>query len=178
MACPETSQTFNVADRLATQSINPQLDSPLFNVFPPEIRNRIFDFAFTEYRSPQFPAPDFALRYDHEAAPVPNVPADMPPRPTQRSPRRPMIGHRGRLPASVVRPQRYTTGCDWERPEGSGHMITDTALLRTCRKIYLETYALPLMLKEHKFFCFRGPSHRRGDLTFGEVLNDPSRFLA
>ncbi|KAI9769725.1 MAG: hypothetical protein M1839_003601 [Geoglossum umbratile] len=37
----------------------------------------------------------------------------------------------------------------------------DTALLRTCRLIYLEAHLIPIAINEHTFWCFRGPPHRR-----------------
>lgn len=170
MTMASTEQTFNVSDHLATQSINPQTSSPLLHTIPPEIRNRIFEYALSEHRSPKYPPPDFTVRYDHEDAPLPNIPATMP-EPTQ--PATSQAYHPIHGPFVRMRRRPITlisdTGCDWERPEGSVRMITDTTLLLTCRKIYLETCALPLMLKEHKFWCFRGPAGEAGN-RFGDRL--------
>lgn len=56
-------------------------------------------------------------------------------------------------------------------------MKTDTALLLTCRKVYIETHALPLMLKEHTFYCFRGPESCEKESIphyFSQTMNKPS----
>ena len=44
--------------------------------------------------------------------------------------------------------KRYVEDSCWARPSYSAPRRTDTALLRTCRSIYRETWFLPFMLKE------------------------------
>lgn len=44
--------------------------------------------------------------------------------------------------------QKYAKDSCWARPSYSAPRRTDTALLRTCRAVYMETWFLPFMLKE------------------------------
>src|SRR5215469_12343860 len=81
---------FKMLQKLQSIPCNPQLQSPLFNKIPPEIRNHIFAFVLAE----------------QDRAAIPDY-------------------------------------CYWYRPDYTHHRYIDTALLRTCRKIWLETYALP-----------------------------------
>lgn len=77
--------------KLQNVPCNPQLQSPLFNKIPPEIRNHIFAYVLAEQDS-----------------------------------------------AEAIPESSYIY-----RPEYTCYRYIDTALLRTCRKIWLETYALP-----------------------------------
>ena len=52
---------------------------------------------------------------------------------------------------------RYDTTSYHSRPGYRAPLEVDTALLRTCRKIYLETRLLPIQQYEHVFWCRRGP---------------------
>jgi hypothetical protein len=86
-ACP----LLKMLQKLQTVPCNPQLNSPLFNKIPPEIRNYIFAYVLAEQDG---------------ATSIPEY-------------------------------------CYWYRPDYTRYRYIDTALLRTCRKIWLETYALP-----------------------------------
>ena len=85
------SPLLKMLQKLKTVPCNPQLQSPLFNKIPPEIRNQIFAYVLAEQDC---------------AAEIPEY-------------------------------------CYWYRPDYTRHRYIDVALLRTCRKIWLETYALP-----------------------------------
>ena len=79
--------------------VNDQRRSPLFSVLPPEIRNRIFEFACKAYET---------------------------------------VGY---------------TPNDWfYRPGYHAHRRISASLLATCKRIYLETFTLPLSLNEHVFW--------------------------
>ncbi|KAK7060359.1 hypothetical protein VNI00_001124 [Paramarasmius palmivorus] len=83
-----------------------QLQSPLFSLIPPEIRNAIFALALQCYydKSVPFHANEYYYRPDYL--------------------------YRDRI---------------------------DTALLQTCRQVYLEAYLLPVVGNDHVFWCERGP---------------------
>ena len=93
-----------ISNPLATNIIrkgrlNDQRRSPLFSVLPPEIRNRIFEFACKAYET------------------VPYTPNDW-----------------------------------FYRPGYHAHRRISASLLATCKRIYLETFTLPLRLNEHVFW--------------------------
>ncbi|KAH0548110.1 hypothetical protein GP486_008160 [Trichoglossum hirsutum] len=87
------------------KSYDPQRSCPLFRL-PPEIRARIYEFAFSEYDDLENP-------YDRQT-------------------------------------HYYRPGYHYR------HRI-DTALLMTCRLIYLEARLIPLYINEHVFFLSNGP---------------------
>ena len=69
------------------------------------------------------------------------------------------------LPTREVTPDDYTwsrscslDGFDWLRPEYRGASCIFTALLSTCRLVYLETRHLPVKAKTFRFFMNRGPA--------------------
>ena len=49
-------------------------------------------------------------------------------------------------------------GFDWLRPEYRGAACVFTALLATCRLVYLETHHIPVRSKTFRFFMKRGPT--------------------
>ena len=55
----------------------------------------------------------------------------------------------------------YEQSAAFCRPEYQFRHRIDTDLLRTCRRIYLETYLIPVGINEHVFWCYRGPPGRR-----------------
>ncbi|KAI9761999.1 MAG: hypothetical protein M1840_001497 [Geoglossum simile] len=55
----------------------------------------------------------------------------------------------------------YDETAFYYRPGYHYRQRIDTALLRTCRLIYLEARLIPIVINEHPFWCFRGPAHRR-----------------
>ncbi len=130
--------SFNLYQSLETKDINPQLSSPLFNGrIPSEIRIQIFQFALAEYPSPdaeRLPH-DTAVRYDHDPVPLPELPTD---------------------PSHTAFQRQIPVG-DWLRPDNTRPMIVNIALLCTCRRVYLEAHALPLLQKEHVLYLYRGP---------------------
>jgi hypothetical protein len=85
------SPLLRMVQKLQSITCDPQLQSPLFNKIPPEIRNQIFAYVLAEQDG---------------ATSIPEQ-------------------------------------CYYYRPEYTRYRYIDTALLRTCRKIWLETYALP-----------------------------------
>lgn len=123
---------------------NPQTQSLLFHRIPTEIRDFIFQYALQEYCPPNVLAelPDLAVRHDHE--PV-----------EQESP---SVGDEQlQTIISDARSQaRQDYGYDWLRPDNVEPMTITTALLRTCRRVYVETYRLPAAQKEHRFYMMRG----------------------
>jgi hypothetical protein len=54
----------------------------------------------------------------------------------------------------------YDENTFYYRPGYHYRQRIDTALLRTCRLIYLEAHLIPIAINEHTFWCFRGPPHR------------------
>jgi len=50
----------------------------------------------------------------------------------------------------------------------------DTNLLATCRRIYLETYLVPVAVNEHVFWCYRGPTNSEDDpkAYFGRLTEE------
>ncbi|KAK3390318.1 hypothetical protein B0H63DRAFT_465245 [Podospora didyma] len=106
-------------------TVNPQLASPLFGWnIPGEIRNLIFQLALTETDIPYHAAVNhrFHIRYDHEPA----SDEDDPGRPK----------HPGWI------------GSNWARPRYTGSKVIAVALLRTCRRVYMEAAHLPAQQTE------------------------------
>ncbi|KAK5629921.1 hypothetical protein RRF57_005636 [Xylaria bambusicola] len=164
---PGSHGWFNLCDRLETAEINPQLSSPLYNGrIPAEIRHLIFEFAVTEFPSPRakIVKPITWVRHSHELAPIPGTPNPS------------AVGHviervrsriqgvvrprRGMLPLTLSHAPQPGDGFDWLRFDNTEPMEVGTALLLTCRRVYLETYNLPLSQTEQRFYCRRGPPSR------------------
>lgn len=135
----DTRPAFNLYLYLETREINPQPSSPLFNGrIPSEIRTLIFQFALAEYPSPgaQRLLHDPAVRYHHGPVPLPELPID---------------------PTHTVFRESTQVG-DWLRPDNTTPMVINVALLQTCRRVYLEAHAFPLLQKEHVLYLYRGPN--------------------
>ncbi|ETS76096.1 hypothetical protein PFICI_11483 [Pestalotiopsis fici W106-1] len=130
----------------ADPDFDPQMQSPLFNILPSEIRDFIFRYALQEYCSAEVQAklPNLAVRHDHEPVEeeeeTPSV--DIAVGPSINAARR------------VARRAPY--GYDWLRPDNVEPMTVTTALLRTCRRVYIEAYELPAWQREHRFYMMRG----------------------
>nr|POE74671.1 hypothetical protein CFP56_37202 [Quercus suber] len=61
-------------------------------------------------------------------------------------------------------PDRAYAATDyWYRPGHTAALRTSTALLRTCRRVWLEAHALPLRQAVHAFWFQRGPYDTRPD---------------
>lgn len=153
-------------------NVNQQGSSPLFSVLPPELRNLIFEFALAEFTAPALDRPiqhDLSARDDHEklqdepnlesgpaseagdqqelesTAQSPDV--DNGPAPAVQPP-----------PASLLlRAREMKHSWDWFRPGYTGHRKIKTALLGTCRRVYLEACKLP-SAGSKIFYNARGPS--------------------
>jgi hypothetical protein len=142
------SSAFNVLEHLKNQPMNGQLQSTLCSGLPSEIRNSVFHYALAEYSlgigSPEGIGPDLAVRHDHE----PYGPPVLIEQPSGRAPLQSFWSY-----DHVRTPAR---GYDWVRPDSAEPTLISTSLLRTCRKIYLEVYAMPLALNEHRLYCLRG----------------------
>ncbi|KAI0457724.1 hypothetical protein F5B21DRAFT_462891 [Xylaria acuta] len=183
MATPPKPSTpwFDLCQRLETENVNPQLSSPLYNGrVPAEIRNLIFEFAVTEspYSDAQVIKPDKWVQQSHDPAPAPEAPeSSITERMAHMSERvRDLIRgspHPYRLgqPGEIRRPDH---GFDWLRFDNTEPMRLDTALLLTCRQVYIETRSLPLLQTEQRFYCRRGPVRR--SLHEGE-RSDMERFV-
>ncbi|KAI3323435.1 hypothetical protein HD806DRAFT_496618 [Xylariaceae sp. AK1471] len=151
---------FNVRQRLETQEVNPQTSSPFYNGrIPPEIRNLIFKFAVAEFPSPEAPTlkPDVWVQQSHDLAPTDHIQEAVP---------------QGRGIGMSSRTQKPYF--DWLRFDNTEPMRVDAALLLTCRRVYLETYSLPLLQAEQRFYCHRGP--RRDDSVASRT--DIHQFIA
>lgn len=144
--------------------VDQQDSSPLFSRIPAELRTLIFKFTLAEVTLPALDRPirhDFFARDDHEKL---DDEADMEgdqgshengvqtlnnedgPAPAVR-----------RLPASdLIRLQELLSSWDWFRPGYAGQRKIHTNLLRTCRRVYLETYFLPSQGSKI-FYNARGP---------------------
>lgn len=154
-------------------SVDQQDSSPLFNGrIPAEIRTLIFKFALAEFTAPAMDRPirhDFFARADHEklddepdleSVPVGQVGEQqghgngVQQLNNEDSPAPAVQG----LPASaLVRLQELLSSWDWFRPGYTGQRKIHTALLRTCRRVYLETYFLPSQGSKI-FYNARGPT--------------------
>ncbi|ETS74757.1 hypothetical protein PFICI_13241 [Pestalotiopsis fici W106-1] len=142
------NRTFRVLKRLGKEAVNPQTDSPLYNRIPSEIRIHIFEYALTDYGRPPHGHDmndGFHIRHDHAPGFVPDMDTGAP-----RTDFATIIQHR---PASQSTLGFRTASPEflWERPGHPAYTRTDTALLLSCRRVYSETHAMPLMLKEHAF---------------------------
>ncbi|KAH8602045.1 hypothetical protein B0O99DRAFT_491499, partial [Bisporella sp. PMI_857] len=56
---------------------------------------------------------------------------------------------------------QYPTNTNYTRPGYTGRRMVTTALLLTCKLVYLETYHLPPVMKEHVFWHARSPATSR-----------------
>ncbi|KAI3401324.1 hypothetical protein diail_11407 [Diaporthe ilicicola] len=153
--------------------VHKQDSSPLFNGhIPAEIRTLIFEFALAES---VVPAPDrpiqhaFFSRDDHgklDDEPVMETgPADETDdqRGDEDGGQTPDVED-GPAPAVQMPPtsflfpsNRASPGWDWVRPGYTGQRQIQIALLKTCRRVYLETYKLPWQGNKI-FYNARGPS--------------------
>lgn len=52
---------------------------------------------------------------------------------------------------------QYDADTNYTRPGYTGKRAVSTSLLLTCRRVYLETYHLPMIMKEHVFWHHRSP---------------------
>lgn len=125
-----------LVETIQAQDVHSQDLSPLFNKIPSEIRNLIFEYAFTEYPAGPLPARHFAVQMNHDEAPLPAE-----------------VNGNGSTRANLE--ETISVRNDWIRPDFSVSIPTD--LLRTCKRIYLETYSLPTLQKEFRFYFYRGP---------------------
>ncbi|KAI0523865.1 hypothetical protein F5B22DRAFT_421224 [Xylaria bambusicola] len=193
---PESDDWFNLYERLETAEINPQLSSPFYNGrIPAEIRTLIFEFAVTEFPSPcaRTVKPITWVQHSHEPAPIPATPnpsavGNVIERVRSRisgviRPPGVMRPRRGMLPLAVSHTPQPKDGFDWLRFDNTEPMEVATALLLTCRRVYLETHNLPLLQTQQRFYCRRGPpcrsdgsegprSNIEGFIT--NLLSDPS----
>ncbi|KAI0863612.1 hypothetical protein F4860DRAFT_467212 [Xylaria cubensis] len=165
------TQWFDLRQRLETENVDPQLSSPFYNGrIPAEIRSLIFEFAVTESVHPdaQVIKPDSWVRQSHDPAPIPEAPessttdhvariskwtADL-----LRSSLPPAYRHGH--PSETRRPEH---GFDWLRFDNTEPMRLETSLLMTCRRVYIETWSLPLLQTEQRFYCRRGPGADKGE---------------
>ncbi|KAI1490960.1 hypothetical protein F5X96DRAFT_508760 [Biscogniauxia mediterranea] len=155
---PQSPPWLNLCQHLETQDINPQLSSPLYNGrIPNEIRTLIFEYALTESPSPTALTIDPSLQSDgHHSVLIPN------PRTWQTD-------------LSVSNIRRPQDGFDWLRPDNTEPKELAIPLLLTCRRAYLETHSLPVLQKEHVFYCNRGhPQSRTVEDYFENVLSKPA----
>lgn len=142
-----------LAEAFQAQSVHSQDLSPLFNKLPSEIRNLIYEYAFTEDPAAPPSAHNFAVQPNHEETPLPaEVTRDSPPPNTD-----------GTLSTDwYLAPVRTTS--DWVRPDCPGAAMP-TDLLRTCKRIYLEARGLPIPQKEFRFYFYRGPKEQPDYIT-------------
>jgi len=133
---PSKPSNLTLAECLQTTPINPQSSSPLYNGrIPPEIRDLIFAYALAEHV----------------------VPVHM--NPFVKDPFINFIPHfaRRKMPFDITSNRVFETNTDYARPGYSGLKKVSTALLRTCRRAYLESHHLPPVTKEHVFWHNTGP---------------------
>lgn len=152
--------------------VDQQGSSPLFNGrIPAEIRTLIFQFTLAESTVPALDRPvqhAFFSRDDHEKLDdEPNL---------ETGPAAQAVDEMGdedsaqtsnvedgqapavqMPPASFLSPYKHhSSGWDWLRPGYAGRRKIHTALLKTCRQVYLETYDLPCQGSKI-FYNARGP---------------------
>lgn len=135
--------------------VDAQIQSPLFSgLIPPEIRAYIFELATAEY---------IVTSDDHftwsTSNPPPGFPSDRCHPPYQI----PLHDNPAYSKYTIVVAPNETSP-QWppearsRRPkELSGRRTVSTGLLRTCKRIYLETQSLPYLNKEHVFWHAAGP---------------------
>lgn len=131
---PKNSALLQMLEALRDAECNQQLQSPLFNTIPPEIRNHIFALVLVEEDS-----------------------------------------------KDAISDESF-----FYRPDYSCYRFIDTALLRTCRRIWLETYGIPRrnVLERHWLGAIDRRAHRRLKYApsplerelYGDVENPTHRF--
>lgn len=153
--------------------VDQQDSSPLFNGrIPAEIRTLIFEFTLAGSTVPALDRPvrhAFFARDDHEKlddeANMETSPAGQADDQTEdegavqtsdSSEDRPAPAVQMPPASFLFRSRDVTSGWDWLRPGFSGHRKVHTALLRTCRRVYMETYRLPSQGSKI-FYTARGP---------------------
>ncbi|KAJ0113941.1 hypothetical protein J7T55_010185 [Diaporthe amygdali] len=154
--------------------VDQQDSSPLFNGrIPAEIRTLIFEFTLAESTVPALDRPvphAFFARDDHEKlddeANMETSPAGQADDQTEdegavqtsdSSEDRPAPAVQMPPASFLFRSRDVTSGWDWLRPGFSGHRKVHTALLRTCRRVYMETYQLPSQGSKI-FYTAKGPT--------------------
>jgi len=123
------SITTPLSTQLLSRPIDLQQQSPLYSLLPQEIRDQIFAYACTPY-TPAAPPPPPRV-----SSLYPSTSAPKPPRPNPWNP--------SRTP--------YDTNTTYSRPGQRAKVHHPTALLRACRRAYLETAHLPVALAAHNF---------------------------
>ncbi|KAJ2990486.1 hypothetical protein NUW58_g2924 [Xylaria curta] len=163
-ASTSSTPTSHFIARLKPEDVNPQLASPLFQSrIPPEIRNKIFEFAVTEPSSVDDEVielvSDMCVQQSHDPLLKSERPANL---------------RDGRL-----RPWDPDMGRKWEdqwlRFDNIMPMRVETALLMTCRRAYLDTRSLPLLQAEQRFWCYHSPIETRG--LRGEARSNIKKFV-
>lgn len=152
-------------------NVHQQKSSPLFGVLPPELRNLVFEYALAEFTAPALDRPiqhEFSARDDHEKLEdepsLENGPAseasDL--EEQEGNVQTPDVGD-GPAPAVqpppaslLLRVREMKHSWDWFRPGYTGHRKMKTALLGTCRRVYLEACKLPSEGSKI-FYNARGP---------------------
>ncbi len=134
------------------KGVNPQGKSPFYNGhIPAEIRTMIFELALTETTllHPASTGVDLEVRDDH--APSGDEAFSFPEDPPSTK--------------LFVEKDTQLDGLDWLRPGYTGRKVLFCALLRTCRRVYLETEHLPYRQKEYLWYGGSGrePPWARND---------------
>ncbi|KAK7748871.1 hypothetical protein SLS53_000895 [Cytospora paraplurivora] len=163
--------------------VDPQIASPLFSGrIPSELRSLIFDFALTESVGPAWDRHvqhDFYSRSDHDK--LDDEPMLAPPTEDSQedgaedatdydSGTEYSLEHYDNVedapaPAVQMPPASFlclgkdpSSGWDWLRPGYVGQRkLQGAALLRTCRRIYIETNELPSGIVSKTFYSSNGP---------------------
>ncbi|KAH8649275.1 hypothetical protein BX600DRAFT_474856 [Xylariales sp. PMI_506] len=115
-----------------------QLTCPLLTQIPPEIRKIIWELSLTEYDVP-------GGRYIPEIGEDDLVDV---PRSVEQG-----VATEDREPL-LKPPQTIPV---WFRPGSTTKQSITTELLRTCKRVYLETHYLPPLVKKHQGYINRGP---------------------
>lgn len=135
-------------------TVDPQNNSPLFNGhIPAEIRTLIFDFALTESVGPAWDRPvdhKFYHRQGHGRLDDDLTVETAAGNGEENERDHESDSNAGVAPAVQMPPLDFfrkswdrASGWDWLRPGHTGQRKVHTALLQTCRRIYIETYELP-----------------------------------
>ncbi|KAI1859261.1 uncharacterized protein JN550_012070 [Neoarthrinium moseri] len=169
-AAGDDAAPVTLAEQLGAREVHPQRQSPLYGRIPAELRDHIFRYALEEFCPPEAQArlPTFSARcYRHGEEP-PSTPEYLT-----------AIGDGQEVRYAGRRRRETRRGYDWVRPDCPEPTAVAVALLATCRAVYLETHALPLMLREHRFYLERGPPHGVGSVAglrayFEEALSGPA----
>jgi hypothetical protein len=163
--------------------IDPQMTCPLFNGrIPTELRTYIFKLALSEdivvynpiLAMQSLAQEDFYMREGHNFDELEPPPAPAQPSEQAEDGQQAEAQSEGATASSMTSPhppsippwtrsEDISLGFDWFRPGYTGRKVIHAALLRTCRRVYLETFHFPAQ-RSHAVYFGREPRWSRGEM--------------